>query len=240
MKIRSLFTLFFLFIVLCTPAQEARKRFTAMEANHVRVTTPELFAQSNRIEILLHRVTDTAYSFPLPGAKVISPYGRRRRHSGIDIKTHAKDTIRSAFTGIVRMSKPYSAYGNVIVVRHAFGLETIYSHNYKNLVQCGDTVRAGQPIALVGRTGRATTDHLHFETRVNGHHFDPTLVFDMNTQTLNRVRLECTKSGNGITVKALPAIGPEQALKKYPLELPKCPNVSLHLQTISLKERIEL
>ena len=240
MKMRSLFTLFFLFIVLCTPAQEARKRFTAMEANHVRVATPGLFTQRNRIEVPLHRVTDTAYSFPLPGAKVISPYGRRRRHSGIDIKTHAKDTIRSAFTGIVRMSKPYSAYGNVIVVRHAFGLETIYSHNYKNLVRCGDTVRAGQPIALVGRTGRATTDHLHFETRVNGHHFDPTLVFDMNAQTLNRVRLECTKSGNGITVKALPAIGPEQALKKYPLELPKCPNVSLHLQTISLKERIEL
>lgn len=240
MKMRNLFTLFFLFIVLCTPAQEARKRFTAMEANHVRVATPELFDQRNRIEVPLHRVTDTAYSFPLPGAKLISPYGRRRRHSGIDIKTHAKDTIRSAFTGIVRMSKPYSAYGNVIVVRHAFGLETIYSHNYKNLVRCGDTVRAGQPIALVGRTGRATTDHLHFETRVNGHHFDPTLVFDMNTQTLNRVRLECTKSGNGITVKALPAIGPEQALKKYPLELPKCPNLSLLLQNVSLKERIEL
>lgn len=240
MRMRSFSTLFFLFFVLCAPAQEAKKRFTAMETNHIRVATPGLFTQNDRIEVPLHRVTDTAYSFPLPGAKVISPYGRRRRHSGIDIKTHARDTIRSAFTGIVRMAKPYSAYGNVIVVRHAFGLETIYSHNYKNLVQCGDTVRAGQPIALVGRTGRATTDHLHFETRVNGQHFDPTLVFDMNAQTLNRVRLECTKSGNGITVKPLPAIGPEQALKKSPLELPKCPNLSLLLQNVSLKERIEL
>lgn len=238
---KSSFILFFLlFAVLCAPAQEKGKSFTAMEANHIRVATPGLFDSNNRIEVPLFRVTDTAYSFPLPDAKVISPYGRRRHHSGIDIKTHAKDTIRSAFTGIVRMAKPYSAYGNVIVVRHPFGLETIYSHNYKNLVQCGDTVRAGQPIALVGRTGRATTDHLHFETRVNGQHFDPTLVFDMKTQTLNRVCLECTQSGNGITVKPLPAIGPEPELKKYALELPKCPNVSLHLQNISLKERIEL
>ena len=46
--------------------------------------------------------------------------------------------------------------------------ERCFSHNFKNLVHCGDTVKAGQPIALTGRTGRASTEHLHFETRVNG------------------------------------------------------------------------
>jgi len=92
----------------------------------------------------------------------------------------------SAFDGIVRLAKPYYAYGNVIVVRHYNGLETVYSHNSKNLVKPGDYVKAGQPIALTGRTGRATTEHLHFEVRVNGQHFNPNLVFDLQERKLNR------------------------------------------------------
>lgn len=150
----------------------------------------------------LEQIPDTAYCFPLPGGKVISPYGRGGgRHSGIDIKTCAKDTIRSAFDGIVRMSKPYSAYGNVIVVRHSSGLETIYSHNFKNLVQSGDVVKAGQPIALTGRTGRASTEHLHFETRINGQHFNPNLIFDFKERTLRKECIHCTKNGKGVIVK---------------------------------------
>ena len=147
----------------------------------------------------LDSLSDKDYSFPLPGGKVISNYGRGNgRHTGIDIKTFAKDTIRSAFDGVVRMSKPYSAYGNVIVVRHNFGLETIYSHNFKNLVQSGDTVKAGQPIALTGRTGRATTEHLHFETRVNGQPFNPNIVFNMDARALRKECILCTKNGNSI------------------------------------------
>lgn len=172
MRIRILVPL--LLIALGATAQGKKTVFSTMETNHIRVATPGLFSQRELIELPLEDIPDTEYSFPLPGGKVISPYGRGRgRHSGIDIKTYAKDTIRSAFNGVVRMSKPYSAYGNVVVVRHDFGLETIYSHNFKNLVHCGDTVKAGQPIALTGRTGRASTEHLHFETRVNGQHFDP-------------------------------------------------------------------
>lgn len=230
-----------LFIVLSATAQEKKHSFSAMEINHIRVATPGLFAQSKQIEIHLEDIPDTDYSFPLPGGKVISPYGRGRgRHSGIDIKTRAKDTIRSAFNGVVRMAKPYSAYGNVIVVRHDFGLETIYSHNFRNLVHSGDTVKAGQPIALAGRTGRASTEHLHFETRINGQHFDPNIVFNMKERTLNRQRISCTKNGNGIVVKQLPTIYPKPLQKKYPMELSNYPNVSLHLQNVSLKNRIEL
>ena len=114
------------------------------------------------------------------------------------------------------------------------------SHNFKNLVHCGDTVKAGQPIALTGRTGRASTEHLHFETRVNGQHFDPNIIFNMKEQTLNRQRIGCSKKGNGIVVQQLPTIYPKPLQKKYPMELFKYPNVSLHLQNVSLKERIEL
>ncbi|EIY51917.1 hypothetical protein HMPREF1068_01464 [Bacteroides nordii CL02T12C05] len=151
----------------------------------------------------LDTLTENEYAFPLPGAKVISPYGTRRGHSGADLKTCAGDTIRAAFSGVVRMSKPYAAYGNVVVIRHSNGLETIYSHNVKNLVQSGDWVLAGQPVALTGRTGRATTEHLHFETRINGQHFNPDLIFNLKEGTLRKECVQCVKKGNGVTVKAI-------------------------------------
>ena len=99
--------------------------FSDMEINHIRVATPGLFADGNSLILHLDSLAENEYSFPLPGAKVISGYGSRRGHSGVDLKTCAGDTIRAAFSGIVRMSKPYAAYGNVIVVRHSTGLETI-------------------------------------------------------------------------------------------------------------------
>lgn len=96
--------------------------FSSMEVNHIRVVTPGLFSQNKSIYLHLDSLKEMGYAFPLPGGKVISAYGARKGHSGADIKTCAKDTVRCAFDGVVRMSKPYSAYGNVVVVRHANGL----------------------------------------------------------------------------------------------------------------------
>ena len=175
--------------------------FSAREMADVRVTTPGLFAKSNHIYLHLDSLKDHEYAFPLPGGKVISAYGTRGGHSGTDIKTCAKDTIRAAFDGVVRMSKPYYAYGNIVVIRHANGLETLYSHNFKNLVKAGDVVKAGQAIGLTGRTGRATTEHVHFETRINGQHFNPNLIFDLKERTLRKERIKCTKNGSKIVVK---------------------------------------
>lgn len=170
----SLIILIGFLLTLPVHAQQKAGAFSNMEVNHIRVATPGLFDKTKTILLHLDSLGQKDYCFPLPGGKVISPYGRGGgRHTGVDIKTRANDTIRSAFGGVVRMSKPYSAYGNVIVVRHPSGLETVYSHNSRNLVHSGDTVKAGQAIALTGRTGRATTEHLHFETRINGQHFNP-------------------------------------------------------------------
>ena len=66
------------------------------------------------------------------------------------------------------MSAPHYGYGNCIVIKHAEGLETLYSHQSKNLVKVGQKVKAGELIGLTGRTGRATTPHLHFEVKWNG------------------------------------------------------------------------
>lgn len=175
--------------------------FSAREMADVRVATPGLFAKGNHIYLHLDSLKDHEYAFPLPGGKVISAYGTRGGHSGTDIKTCAKDTIRAAFDGVVRMSKPYYAYGNIVVIRHANGLETLYSHNFKNLVKTGDLVKAGQAIGLTGRTGRATTEHVHFETRINGQHFNPNLIFDLKERTLRKECIKCTKNGSKIVVK---------------------------------------
>ena len=180
-----------------------KPHFSSMEINHIRVATPGLFTKDKNLLLYLDTLTENEYAFPLPGAKVISPYGTRRGHSGADLKTCAGDTIRAAFSGVVRMSKPYAAYGNVVVIRHSNGLETIYSHNVKNLVQSGDWVLAGQPVALTGRTGRATTEHLHFETRINGQHFNPDLIFNLKEGTVRKECVQCVKKGNGVTVKAI-------------------------------------
>lgn len=130
--------------------------------------------------------------YPLPGAKVISPYGRRggRAHSGVDIKTTPGDNILAALDGDVVMSQRYAAYGNLIKIRHQNGFETWYSHNSKNLVSVGDHVKAGQVIALTGQTGRATTAHLHFECRLNGKAFNPSVFFDHSTHSVKMKALE--------------------------------------------------
>lgn len=194
-----IFLLFF--SALVAKAGEPAKSFSSMEINHLRVATPGLFDGKKSFSIHLDSLKEGEYCFPLPGGKLISAYGSRRGHSGADIKTKANDTIRSVFDGVVRLSKPYAAYGNLIVVRHANGLESVYSHQSKNLVQSGDTVKAGQAIGLTGRTGRATTEHLHLEFRVNGQHFNPNIIFNMKDRTLRREEIVCTQAGNGVIVK---------------------------------------
>lgn len=184
------------------PRKPITEQLSDRDRNHIGVKDPKRFVESNTEIIDLSLIPEEEYAFPLPGGKVISPYGgRRRHHSGVDIKTRPNDTIVAAFDGLVRMAKPYAAYGNLIVIRHYNGLETAYSHNSKNLVKPGDRVKAGQPIALTGRTGRATTAHLHFETRLDGEHFNPNMIFNFTTHKLHRYCLLCTRKGNSIAIK---------------------------------------
>lgn len=119
---------------------------------------------------------------PIDGnIKITSKYGprRRRMHRGIDLKVQVGDTIRSAFSGKVRI-KGYErrGYGYYLVVRHPNGLETIYGHLSKFLVSENDIVKTGQAIALGGNTGRSTGAHLHFETRFLGQALNPSDIID--------------------------------------------------------------
>ena len=158
--------------------------------------------------------TTQHWCYPLPGAKVISPYGGRggRTHSGTDLKTKANDNILAAFDGEVVFSGSYYGYGNLIRIKHANGLETYYSHNSKNLVKVGDRVKAGDVIALTGRTGRATTEHLHFETRINGQHVNSNRFFNHDTHQLRTDAFKDTK--DGYMIKSAKTSKAEKASKK--------------------------
>ena len=129
------------------------------------------------------------FAMPTTNTKITDIFGyrprRRRVHNGIDIKVYVGDTIRSAFDGKVSIVKNQGrrrGYGKYVVIRHNNGIETLYGHLSKWLVTEGQNVKAGQPIALGGNTGRSSGSHLHFETLLAGKNLNPALMFDFEKQ----------------------------------------------------------
>lgn len=132
-----------------------------------------------------YRIDLRGFAMPTPSRVITSNFGRRwgRRHQGLDIKVYIGDTIRSAFSGRVRVVKyDGRGYGKYVVIRHNNGLETIYGHLSRQLVRENQYVQAGEPIGLGGNTGRSTGSHLHFETRLCGVALNPALFFDFAHQ----------------------------------------------------------
>jgi hypothetical protein len=127
--------------------------------------------------------------------KVISKFGPRgkRIHTGTDIKCSLGDSIFAAFDGKVRIAKIASGYGYMVLVRHYNGLETLYGHLSKITVNTNEMVKAGDLIGLGGRTGRATTEHLHFETRYLSEPFNPEIIIDFENGILLQDTLCITK-----------------------------------------------
>ena len=139
----------------------------------------------------------SGYFMPCPG-QVTSNYGYRakfgRMHKGIDLHIKSNDTIYAAFDGKVRLTN-YEArgYGNYVIIRHPNDLETVYGHLNKFLVKPDQVVKAGDPIALGGSTGRSTGPHLHFETRYMGYAINPSAIFDFANQTTHTDTYTFTK-----------------------------------------------
>lgn len=142
-----------------------------------------------------------------PGYKyVTSEFGwrRRRMHYGIDLKVYTGDTIRSAFDNAVVRIKRYNrrGYGNYVVLRHANGLETLYGHMSKTLVEEGDTLRVGDVVGLGGNTGRSSGSHLHFEIRYLGKPINPKIAVDFENDSLRNNILVLTAADFKYTRKS--------------------------------------
>ena len=146
--------------------------------NYKNVTIPDSF-----------RIDLSGYCMPTTNTKITSKFGprHRRMHQGIDVKVYIGDTIRAAFSGKVRVVKNQgrrTGYGKYVIIRHENGLETVYGHLSKQLVNEEQYVEAGEVIGLGGNTGRSTGSHLHFETRFLGQAINPAFMFDFEKQDI--------------------------------------------------------
>ena len=92
--------------------------------------------------------------------------GRSQFHRGIDISTGAGSAVMASADGMVLSAKRHSNYGKTVILRHRFGISTVYAHLSAYNVKSGEPVRRGQVIGFVGNTGRSTAPHLHYEVRV--------------------------------------------------------------------------
>ena len=169
-------------------------------------------AYGNRLSPPQDFVIDmTGFSMPIY-TRVTSNFGWRsgRFHYGIDLQARTGDTIFAAFDGKVRVRDfERTGYGNYLVLRHPNGLETVYAHLSRFLVERDEFVRSGQPIGLAGSTGRSTGPHLHFETRMMGKVINPNRLIDFVNQVAHRDEYLITAATFGRTTNssAVPRTG---------------------------------
>ncbi len=127
------------------------------------------------------------FVWPVPGA-VLSGFGRRRSgwHAGVDIRAEVGTPIFAAAPGTVYSSGWERSYGRVVRIEHDNGFTTLYAHNLQNFVETGDRVDAGTVIGTVGRSGRATAYHVHFEIRQEGMAYNPLFLLPARDVVLAR------------------------------------------------------
>jgi murein DD-endopeptidase MepM/ murein hydrolase activator NlpD len=135
-------------------------------------------------QLLLDRRVDNELlpkGYPVAGGYVGSGFGTRtdpisggvEHHLGIDFDAPSGSAIHAVADGVVTFVGQRSGYGNVVEIDHGNGYMTRYAHNRKNVVRVGERVHAGQVIARVGQTGRATGPHCHFEVWLHGRAVNP-------------------------------------------------------------------
>jgi murein DD-endopeptidase MepM/ murein hydrolase activator NlpD len=103
-----------------------------------------------------------------------SPFtGKREFHRGIDIAARKGTPILAPAAGRVRHVSEHKALGKMVIIRHGYGIETVYGHLAEHRVKPGDPIERGQTIGLMGNTGRSTGPHVHYQVQVNGVPVDP-------------------------------------------------------------------
>ena len=175
--------------VVQLPANAAPKRPSMLDLDHTFGTVPDYLQPYMTLpprrpgdNIVIPRdlsALNGKMLWPVDG-KVTSGFGPRgkRRHAGIDIPMPLNTPIRAAKSGVVartgdNSTMGFRGYGNFVLMDHGGGVKTLYSHCSKVAVSEGMKIMQGQIIAYVGRTGRATTEHLHFEVRINDKAVNP-------------------------------------------------------------------
>jgi len=99
--------------------------------------------------------------------------GEEAYHKGVDFAGTAGANVMAVAAGVVTWAGNRTGYGNLVEINHGDGYVTRYAHNQRTLVTVGQTVKRGDPVALMGSTGRSTGPHVHFEVIRNGRQVDP-------------------------------------------------------------------
>lgn len=158
-------------------------------AIHEQIETyqSELEAVESEIRLLSLSYVGAEYvggvmAWPVPGyTRITSPYGLRthpitgiyKLHTGTDIGAPMGADFVAANDGIVVKAGYNGAYGNMVILDHGGGIQTLYAHGSEILVEEGQIVASGTPVLKVGSTGYSTGPHAHFEVRINGDPVEP-------------------------------------------------------------------
>ena len=160
-------------------------------------TTPEDFGASFEV------MTSLPLGKPVP-TEISSAFGvrndplnrKRAFHEGLDFRGNIGDPVVATGGGTVKESGYRPDYGEYILVSHGNGIDTFFAHLSKRLVQAGDRIGQGQRIGLVGKTGRSTGAHLHYEVRHQGKAVNPMrFVLGVQPKKFERKIARLTKAG---------------------------------------------
>ncbi|WP_276118219.1 M23 family metallopeptidase [Pararhizobium qamdonense] len=134
-----------------------------------------------RLESVRSQAKKLPFNNPSPASDITSTFGNRldpflgrlALHAGIDFRAPTGTRILATAPGTVITAGKNGGYGNMVEIDHGNGITTRYAHLSTILVNAGDKIRTGEPIARSGSTGRSTGPHLHYEVRLNGEAVDP-------------------------------------------------------------------
>lgn len=152
---------------------EYRSQMTEIETEIRRLSTSASFGEDYIGEEMI---------WPVPGyTRITSQYGMRihpitgvySSHSGTDVGAPLGTDFIAMATGVVTKAGYNKYYGNMVIIDHGGGVQTLYAHGSEIIVQLGDLVAQGTPVLKVGSTGYSTGPHAHFEIRINGKTVNP-------------------------------------------------------------------
>ncbi|RKP44291.1 peptidase M23 [Cohnella endophytica] len=157
------------------------KNFFLTLGERIELMKPELELTKDAVAKQQKLIAVTPTIWPTDSRRITSTFGIRRdpftnratNHAGLDIGGDIGDPIYAAADGTVIEAGRSASHGNNVMIAHANGIRTHYSHMSKITAKIGDKVRKGDIIGEVGSTGRSTGPHLHYEVLINGEHVDP-------------------------------------------------------------------
>jgi murein DD-endopeptidase MepM/ murein hydrolase activator NlpD len=167
--------------ILGLDAARAGPAARAPAASFTNAFASELADELLRLDAVPRLLEALPLDAPLADYRISSPFGvrtdpitgRRARHAGLDFGAASNSAVAATAPGRVVAAGWRGGYGKLVEIDHGLGFTTRYAHLSRTLVAVGDRVAPGDPVGMIGSTGRSTGRHLHYEIRLDGRPLDP-------------------------------------------------------------------